>query len=87
MQEAVETGDTGFHTMVLFRVHGLVDSSLHRPVHAEYCADSYQRCAIGMLERHDPKAATVAWNDATACRYDEQLRRRCTLRASPAFAH
>jgi hypothetical protein len=86
MQEAAKTDHTWFHTMPLLRLDGLTVAPRHRLVRAEYRTDSHQRCAIKVLERHAPNAATGAWSDATACCYGEQLWRRCVARKSGVCA-
>jgi Domain of unknown function (DUF3331) len=36
----------------------------------------FSKCVIRVLERNGRTSATVAWSDATSCRYGEQLWRR-----------
>jgi hypothetical protein len=86
MQKAGKTDHTWFHTMALLGLDGLTEAPRHHFVRAEYRTDSHQRCAIKVLERHAPGAATVAWSDATACCYGEQLWRRCVARKSGVCA-
>jgi hypothetical protein len=86
MQEAVKTDHTWFHTVALLGLDGFTEAPRHRLVRAEYRTGSHQRCAIKVLERHAPSAATVAWSDATACCYGEQLWRRCVARKSGVCA-
>lgn len=84
MSDADPTGRTWFHTMSLLGLDSVVTTPRTQPcpARAEYGADAYPRCAVKVIERQGPCGATIAWSDATACCYGEQLWRRCVARKS-----
>jgi hypothetical protein len=80
MQDAIEIDRAWFHTVALLSPDSPTTSPRHRPARADFRHEAYTRCAIQVLERQGRTVATVAWSDSTACRYGEQLWRRCIAR-------
>jgi Domain of unknown function (DUF3331) len=78
MQAPFEEGRTWQSTIALLSREGEmplpVECGRDRPMHSEA---HFPKCAIRVLERHTPTSVTVAWSDATCCRYGDQRWRRC----------
>ncbi|WP_179402798.1 DUF3331 domain-containing protein [Burkholderia guangdongensis] len=86
MQEAVSIDRVWRNTMALVGAGERPPAPQRDRIHAGYRRDAYHGCSIRILERQAATSATVAWMDATACCYGEQIWRRCIARRNGVCA-
>ncbi|MNT26429.1 hypothetical protein D3C72_1620020 [compost metagenome] len=84
MQDASKVDRAWSHTMALLNPdgRGIIHARRQGHVCPEYHHDSFQKCAIKLLERRSLTTATVAWSDSTTGHYGEQLWQRVITRKS-----